>query len=145
MAALGRSFPPNTPLLYGLSDARVYNPMAPADYLDRLKPILAGWWGEIPMLRYQGKKDMRVYQDLGVRYLLTSPGVRLPLHLAFRDRDGWIYEIPNPRMVKREPVYRPRAFLLGCLLAALGLTAGAAWLVPPPTAPISPTRSEEPG
>ncbi|HEX5715683.1 MAG TPA: hypothetical protein VF179_05955 [Thermoanaerobaculia bacterium] len=145
MAALGRSFPPNTPLLYGLPDARVYNPMAPAEYLDRLKPILAGWWGEIPELGYRGQEDTPVYQDLGVRYLLTDPGVRLPLRLAFRDRDGWIYEIPHPRRVNREPVYRPRAFLLGCLLAALGLAAGAAWLVPPPTAPISPTRSEEPG
>lgn len=149
MAALGRSFPPNTPLLYGLSDARVYNPMAPAEYLDRLKPILAGWWGEMPELRYRGKKDTRYYRDLGVRYLLTDPGVRLPLHLAFRDRDGWIYEIPHPRMVNREPVYRPRAFLLGCLFAALGLAAGAVWLVPPPSVEIksraAPTRSEEPG
>ncbi|HVG06810.1 MAG TPA: hypothetical protein VNM67_03835 [Thermoanaerobaculia bacterium] len=135
MAALGRSFPPNTPLLYGLSDARVYNPMAPAAYLDRLQPILAGWWGEIPELGYRGKEDTRLYQDLGVRYLLADPGVRLPLHLAFQDRDGWIYEIPNPRKVNREPIYRPRAFLLGCLLAALGLAAGAVWLVPPPYSP----------
>jgi len=169
MAALGRSFPPNTPLLYGLSDARVYNPMAPAEYVDRLKPVLAEWWGEIPVLKYQGKKD---YQDLGVRYLLTAPGVRLPLPLAFRDRDGWIYEIPNPRKVNPPPIYLPQAFLLGCLLAALGLAGGAVWLVPPPkgsfrnvgegftpsragaspaptsglsTAPAAPTRPEEPG
>ncbi|HEX6863566.1 MAG TPA: hypothetical protein VF414_12155, partial [Thermoanaerobaculia bacterium] len=145
MAALGRSFPPNTPLLYGLSDARVYNPMAPAEYLRRLEPVLAGWWGEMPELGYRGRKDTRVYRDLGVRYLLTAPGVRLPLRLAFRDPDGWIYEIPRPRKVDREPVYRPRAFLLGCLIAALGLAAGAAWLVPPPTAPAAPTRSEGPG
>lgn len=131
MAALGRAFPPNTPLLYGLADARVYNPMAPAEYLRRLEPILAGWWGEMPELRYQGKKDTRVYRNLGVRYLLTEPGVRLPLSLAFHDRDGWIYEIPNPR-ADRQPIYRPLAFLLGCLLAALGLAAGAGWLVPPP-------------
>ena len=58
----GESFPPNTPLLYGLSDARVNNPMAPAEYVDRLKPILAGWWGEIPVLKYQGKKDTRTYR-----------------------------------------------------------------------------------
>jgi hypothetical protein len=132
MAALGRSFPPNTPLLYGLSDARVYNPMAPAEYMDRLKPVMAGWWGEMPELRYRGKKDTRHYQDLGVRYLLTAPGVQLPLHLAFRDRDGWIYEIPNPRKGNLPPLYRPRAFLLGCLLAALGMAAGAAWLIPRP-------------
>jgi hypothetical protein len=145
MAALGRSFPPNTPLLYGLSDARVYNPMAPAEYMDRLKPILADWWGEIPELGFQERRDARHYRNLGVRYLLTEPGVRLPLPLAFQDRDGWIYEIPNPH-VAPEPVYRPRTFLLpGCLLAALGLAAGALWLVPPPTARASLTRSEAPG
>jgi hypothetical protein len=140
MAALGRSFPPNTPLLYGLSDARVYNPMAPAEYMDRLKPVLEGWWGEIPVLRYQGRKDTRVYRNLGVRYLLTDPGVRLPLPLAFQDRDGWIYEIPDPR-VPAKPVYRPRAFLPGCLLAALALVAGALWLVPPPERLRRPQRS----
>jgi hypothetical protein len=144
MAALGRSFPPNTPLLYGLADARVYNPMAPAEYMDRLKPILAGWWGEIPELRFHGRKDTRIYRNLGVRYLLTDTGVRLPLPLAFQDRDGWIYEIPNPR-VAPEPFYRPRTFFPACLLAALGLVAAALWLVPPPTAPASPTRSEAPG
>lgn len=144
MAALGRSFPPNTPLLYGLSDARVYNPMAPAAYLARLEPILAGWWGEMPELRYRGKKDTRLYRNLGVRYLLTDPGVRLPLALAFQDRDGWIYEIPAPRR-RLSPIYRPRTFLPGCLLAALALVAGALWLVPPPTAPASPTRSAGPG
>lgn len=144
MAALGRSFPPNTPLLYGLSDARVYNPMAPAAYMDCLQPVLAGWWGEIPELRYRGRKDTRIYRNLGVRYLLAEPGVRLPLPLAFQDRDAWIYEIPGPR-VPAKPVYRPRAFLLGCLLAALGLAAGAVWLLPPPTAPTAPTRSGAPG
>jgi len=144
MAALGRSFPPNTPLLYGLADARVYNPMAPAGYLARLEPILTGWWGEMPELGYRGKKDTRLYRNLGVRYLLTAPGIRLPLPLAFQDRDGWIYEIPDPRK-PLDPIYRPRTFLPGCLLAALALAAGALWLVPPPTARAVPTRSEGPG
>lgn len=155
MAALGRDFPPNLPLLHGLSDARVYNPMAPAAYLARLEPVLAGWWGEIPELRFRGEADIPIYRDLGVRYLLTAPRVRLPLALAYRDRDAWIYEIPGPRgriyqdggwyWLSKRAVYRPRAFLPGCLLAALALAAGALWLVPPPTTPASPTRSEGPG
>lgn len=198
MAALGRDFPPNLALLHGLSDARVFNPMAPAGYLAHLEPIVAGWWGEMPELKLRGEADARLYRDLGVRYVLTAPGVRLPLPLSLRDRDGWIYEIPSPRepfyrtaetrgklelgkargrnlrlrgegtiassvyqdggwrvLLNREPVesgkngpflevrlpsgnwrfdviYRPRTFLPGCLLAALGLAAGAAWLVPPP-------------
>lgn len=155
MAALGRDFPPNLPLLHGLSDARVYNPMAPAAYLARLEPVLAGWWGERPELRFRGEADVQVYRDLGVRYLLTAPGVRLPLTLAYRDRAGWIYEIPDPRgriyqdggwyWLSNRAVYRPRTFLPGCLLAALALAAGALWLVPPPTAPGVRTRSEGPG
>lgn len=199
MAALGRDFPPNLPTLYGLADARVYNPMAPAGYMRHLEPILSGWWGELPEL---GNPTHPLYRDLGVRYLLTSPGTQLPLPLAFQDQDAWIYEIPDPHprlylpdgtpgnLTLREPkdhnltanvrlsqegviasslyqdggwrvladgkraeiiqadiflsarlpagehrldvLYRPGAFLLGCLLAALGLAVGTAWLVPVP-------------
>lgn len=154
MAALGRDFPPNLATLYGLRDIRVYNPMAPAEYLRHLEPIRTGWWGEQPML---GRPEHPLYRELGVRYLLTAPGVQLPLPIAFQDQDGWIYEIPDPRprlhvyqdggwrvLRDGEAVYRPGSFLLGCLLAALGLTAGALWLVPPPTARAAPTRSAGP-
>lgn len=161
MAALGRGFPPNLPSVYGLADIRVYNPMAPAEYLRHLEPILTGWWGELPEL---GNPGHPLYRELGVRYLLTAPGARLPLRPVFQDDDGWIYEVPNPgppriyqdggwyvladgtllKTGKDGPflvvppqnadlVYRPRAFLLGCLLAALGLAAGVAASVPPPS------------
>ena len=139
MAALGRDFPPNLALLYGLSDARVYNPMAPAEYLRHLEPILVGWWGEMPEL---GNPGHPLYRELGVRYLLTAPGVQLPLRPVFQDQDGWIYEIADPRPRRTDVIYRPRAFLLGCLLSALGLAAGAAWWI---TAPVVPTRSAKPG
>lgn len=161
MAALGRDFPPNLPSVYGLADARIYNPMAPAEYLRHLEPILAGWWGELPEL---GNPTHPLYRELGVRYLLTAPGAQLPLRPVFQDEDGWIYEIPDagpppvyqdggwrvlvdgePRETGKEGpflavpsgervqrLYRPGAFLLGCLLAALGLAAGAAAFVPPP-------------
>lgn len=139
MAALGRDFPPNLALLYGLSDARVYNPMAPAEYLRHLEPILVGWWGEMPEL---GNPGHPLYRELGVRYLLTAPGVQLPLRSVFQDKDGWIYEVANPRPPRTDVIYRPRLFLLGCLLSALGLAAGAVWWI---TAPAVPTRSAEPG
>lgn len=161
MAALGRDFPPNLPSVYGLSDIRVYNPMAPAEYLRHLEPIRAGWWGELPEM---GSPGHPLYGDLGVRYLLTAPGARLPLKPAFQDEDGWIYEIPDPKparvyqdggwrvLVDGKPVeatkdgpflavppgetvealYRPGAFLLGCLLAALGLAGATVAFAPPP-------------
>lgn len=206
MAALDRAFPPNSALLFGISDARVYNPMAPAEYLRTLEPVQSGWWGELPELAWRRKRDNFTFRRIGVRYLLTEPGVGLPLRRVFEDRDAWIYEIPRPRqtlyldgetrgrigrsgirmrepgtvastlyqdggwrvLLDRKPVktgkngpflelrlpagrwrfdllYRPRAFLLGCLIAALGLAAGIAWLAPPPTARAAATRSEGPG
>jgi hypothetical protein len=198
MAALGRAFPPNLPSLYGLTDARIYNPMAPQAYLEATAPITAAWWGELPEL---GNPVHPLYPQLGVRYLLAAPAAALPppLQRVYADPDGAIWERPGalPRLYLSDPVgllqiprleaswitaqirtgpaqlhsslyqdggwrfllagracptaisegaflaaplpagrwrvdllYRPRAFLWGCLLAALGLTAGAAALKP---------------
>ncbi len=79
MAALGRDFPPNLATLYGLTDARIYNPMAPQAYVEKLAPILAGWWGEVPEL---GAPGHPLYSRLGVRYLLAPPDAQLPPPLA---------------------------------------------------------------
>jgi hypothetical protein len=92
MAALGHAFLPNLPSLYGLSDIRVYNPMAPASYFRRLEPVITGWWGEIPEL---GNPGHPLYRELGVRYILTGPDATLPLPLVFEDRDGRVWEVPG--------------------------------------------------
>jgi hypothetical protein len=96
MAALGRDFPPNLATLYGLADARIYNPMAPQAYVARMAPILAGWWGEVPEL---GAPGHPLYSRLGVRYLLAAPDARLPppLKRVFADADGSVWEHPAPR------------------------------------------------
>lgn len=94
MAGLGRAFPPNLPALYGLADVRVYNPAAPADYFERLRPILAGWWGEIPEL---GAPGHPLYRRLGVRFLVTGPEESLPLRLAWEDSTARIWRVPSPR------------------------------------------------
>jgi hypothetical protein len=96
MAALGRDFPPNLATLYGLADARIYNPMAPQAYVARLAPILAGWWGEVPEL---GAPGHPLYSRLGVRYLLAAPDARLPppLQRVFADADGSVWEHPGAR------------------------------------------------
>ncbi|HKH48090.1 MAG TPA: hypothetical protein VKM72_25810 [Thermoanaerobaculia bacterium] len=179
MAALGRAFPPNLPSLWGLADARVYNPMAPRAYVDFTAPVTAAWWGELPEW---GRPRNPLYGRLGVRYILTGPEetLRPPLRLAFSDATARIWEVPEPRPVRSlagrrletsifqdghwsvfadgvrmppEPadgpfvaarlpagarkvdlVYRPGSFVLGCVLAALGLAVGATALiaVPPP-------------
>jgi hypothetical protein len=211
MAALGRAFPPNLASAYGLSDARVYNPMAPRAYLDWLAPAVIGWNGESPEL---GAPRHPLYQRLGVRYLLTEPDARLPkpLRRAFAGTGAAVWEIPGPlprlyieqgvepgtgrmrlqsvaadhlqaqvslpreaavrtsiyqdggwRMLRNgvrcppmpptaadgpfvaarlpagswqvDLIYRPAAFVWGCVLAALALAAGAAlFIAPPPTA-----------
>jgi hypothetical protein len=96
IAALGRDFPPNLATLYGLADARIYNPMAPQAYVASLAPILAGWWGEVPEL---GAPGHPLYSRLGVRYLLAPPDARLPppLKQVFADADGSVWEHPRAR------------------------------------------------
>jgi hypothetical protein len=109
VAALGRALPPNLASLYDLTDARVYNPMAPAAYLALLAPITTAWWGEMPEL---GATGDFLYRRLGVRYLLVAPGERLPAPWVLRlaDPSGWVYRRINawPRLyTARAGVGRP--------------------------------------
>ena len=96
MAAFGRDFPPNLAALYGLADARIYNPMAPQAYVERIAPIVFAWWGEIPLL---GAPGHPLYGRLGVRYLLAAPDAQLPppLKRVFADADGSVWEQPRVR------------------------------------------------
>ncbi len=103
IAALGTDLPPNVAMLYGLTDARIYNPMAPRAYVERIAPILAGWRGESPQL---GVPDHPLYARLGVRYLVAARDAELPPPFAkvFADADGSVWEQPNAR---------PRLFMEG--------------------------------
>ena len=88
---LGRSiFQPNHPLVYGLNDLRIDNPSLPADYA-RLSWLLR----RKPRLLF-GRSGHPLYDLLGVRYVMTRPGAKLPLRLAFRHPDAWIWERPRP-------------------------------------------------
>ncbi len=217
IAALGEDLPPNLAALYRLTDARIYNPMAPQAYVERMAPILAGWRGEAPEL---GAPGHPLYGRLGVRYLLAAPDALLPppLERVFADADGSVWKQPGARTrlflddasagghiaiprfedswitaevgvrVRRgqrlgsvlyqdggwrllvngrahpsevdegvflsarltegksrvDILYRPAGFLWGCALAALGLAAGAALLMPAPR-PTSPAGPPPPG
>jgi hypothetical protein len=96
MAAFGQDFPPNLASFYGLTDARIYNPMAPQAYVNLLAPIVFGWRGEIPLLTAPGHP---LYGRLGVRYLLAAPDAELPppLRRVLADADGSVWIQPGAR------------------------------------------------
>lgn len=92
---LGRSvFQPNHPLVYGLNDLRIDNPSLPADYARLSLPVR-----QRPRLLF-ARPGHPLYDFLGVRYVMTRPGVKLPFRLAFRHPDAWIRERPRtlPRL-----------------------------------------------
>jgi hypothetical protein len=97
MVALDGAFPANLPALYGLADARIYDPAAPASYAQLTAPLL-GRQGDLREFRVV---DHPLYDELGVRYVLTAPGVTLPLPLALRHPAAWIYERPRALPVVR--------------------------------------------
>jgi hypothetical protein len=131
MAALGQAFPPNLASLYGLTDARIYNPMAPQAWVETTAPITVAWHGEQPEF---GKPGHPLYTRIGVRYLLAAPDAALPPPLArvYADPDGTVWEVPGALPQTGNGIYRPPSFLWGLALAALGLAAGVAVFVPPP-------------
>lgn len=131
MAALGQAFPPNLASLYGITDARIYNPMAPQDWVETTAPITVAWHGEHPEF---GKPGHPLYPRIGVRYLLAAPDAALPPPLVrvYADSDGTVWEVPGALPQVRSGLYRPGSFLWGLALAALGLAMGAAAFVPRP-------------
>jgi hypothetical protein len=105
MAALGRALPPNLASLYGLTDARIYNPVAPQAYVTATAPITVAWHGEQPEL---GKPGHPLYPRLGVRYLLAAPDAALPppLQRVYADPDASVWGVPGaqPRLYLSGPV-----------------------------------------
>jgi hypothetical protein len=115
VAALGPALPPNLASLYDLTDARVYNPMAPQAYVERTAPITVGWRGEIPLW---GNPNHRLYGRLAVLFLLTDPGTLLPppFERLYAGVDGAVWKLRDaqPRLFLQAPkggrrsVYVPR-------------------------------------
>ncbi len=103
IAAFGPALPPNLATLYGLSDARIYNPAMPASWERLVAPLVADSkpapeQGEVPAF---GRPLDPLYPRLGVRFLLTEPEATVPppWRLAFADRDARIWEVPKPAPV----------------------------------------------
>lgn len=89
----GLAFTPNLGAVYGLADARLYNPLAPAAYLGFLAPVITGWSGEVPLA---GTFDHPLWDRLGVRYVVVAPGKAAPPPLAtvLADAAGNVWERP---------------------------------------------------
>jgi hypothetical protein len=80
VAAGGRVLLPNLASVYGLGDARIYDPTAPAAYLRMLAPGIERWSGEIPLLAPEegGGARTELYDRLGIAWWLSAPEVPCP-------------------------------------------------------------------
>jgi hypothetical protein len=106
MAALDDALPANLAALWGLADARLYDPAAPAAYARLVRP-LGDRDGARPQ-RFRAE-DHPLYDALAVRYLLAEPERALhgDLVLVYAEADAWIWERPGAleiaALVPREP------------------------------------------
>jgi len=100
MLATGTAFLPNLAAVYGLADARVFNPMAPAAYLGLLAPAIERWAGEIPVL---DRADHPVYDHLAVGWLLAPREEGCPegTETAFRGPDAVVCRRPGAHPLLR--------------------------------------------
>lgn len=100
----GAALLPNLAAVYGMADARIFNPMAPARYVGFLAPAMGGWRGEIPLL---GRRDEvavpaewdRVLDRLGVGWYLAPPGAACPqgAAAAYDGADAVVCRRPGAR------------------------------------------------
>jgi len=99
MVGLGSCFLANTPLVYGLRDARIDNPSRPAAHLFLTDPL-----SRDPAAPRFGKPRHPLYDLLGVRYVMSRAETALPLRLVFRHPQAWIWERPDAL----PPLFLPR-------------------------------------
>jgi hypothetical protein len=85
------TYPPNYGLIHGVADVRVDNPSMPAAY-DRLTYRLR----RKSLAPSFHRPAHPLFDLLGVRYVMTRPGVRLPFKPVWGDRSAWIWERPKP-------------------------------------------------
>ncbi len=100
MAALDQALPANLAALWGLRDARLYDPASPAGYARLVRPL-----GEPGGARPQEfrAEDHPLYDALGVRFLLAEPERALhgDLVLLYAEADAWVWERPRAGGVVR--------------------------------------------
>lgn len=114
LVGVANAFPPNFSQLYGLTDTRIDDPSRPSSYMVLVAPLRPS-----PLTldnnNFLEQPGARLYDLLGVRYVIAAPRERLPLPIARRDKTAWIYEHPRPL---------PRLFLP----AAASVYQGESWM-----------------
>ncbi len=108
LVGMDDAFPPNFAQVYGLSDVRIDNPSRPYDYVELVRSLRSSG----PMTMHNAARleraGARLYDLLGVRYVVAHPHADLGLPLAYHDRTARIYE--HPRVLPR--LYLPLAATL---------------------------------
>jgi hypothetical protein len=95
MVGIGEPLYPNTNAMYGLASAQAHDPMEDAAYDERLHRA----FGYNPHDYYAKWTDpyTPLLNVLGVRWIVTAPGVTLNRPLRYDGVDGRIYEVLSPR------------------------------------------------
>lgn len=124
IAAVGRAFLPNLGAVYGVRDARVFDPMAPARYLELLAPGIASWSGEIPLLASPGAPAAwSLFDRLAVGRWLVAPGAPCPAGSTP------IYAGPDARVCGRQSPPIVRTAPPGGVTAAEETAGGDRWRI----------------
>lgn len=95
LVGMGEALPANFSQVYGLGDARIDDPARPRVYIEAIAPLRPSPVTLENLSQLSGAAS-RLYDLLGVRYVITEPGRELGLPVVFRHRSGWIHEHPRP-------------------------------------------------
>ncbi len=93
LAALDDALPANLAGLWGLRDARLYDPATPASYARLVRPLN----GPAAAPHEFRADDHALYDSLAVRYLLAAPERAVPgdAILLYAEPDAWVWERPR--------------------------------------------------
>ena len=97
MVGIADTFPANFAQVYGFNDVRIDGPARPRAYVELIDPLRQPGPQTLANAAQLGQPGARLYDLLGVRYVLAPPGYQLGLPVAYRDSTLWIYEHPRPR------------------------------------------------
>jgi len=96
LVALAETLPANFAQVLGFNDARIDGPARPNAYMQLVDPLRDPGPRTLANAAHLGHPGARLYDLLGVRYVLGPPGLELPLPLAYRDASLSIFEHPRP-------------------------------------------------